>query len=305
MTSDNRHISRTWATGAALMLALTACAGSAEGSADPASGEQKDIAIAIHNGWDEGIAVSYLWANLLESEGYSVTLSSADPGPVYIGIAGGQFDVNFDMWLPITHEDYLAEYGEDMELLGHWYDDAKLTIAVNEDAPITSLAELADSADVFDGRLVGIESGAGLTRITKEAVIPTYGLEGMDFIESSTPAMLAELSGAAAADRDIAVTLWRPHWAYDAFPIRDLEDPELALGEAERIEMVGRTGFGEDFPQVTAWLAAFTLTDEQLFSLENIMFNENEGVDNEASVERWLEENPTFFDDLKAAAGTP
>lgn len=300
------HIRRTTAlsAGLALALGLTACstddaaeAGGTEG------GDQQDVTIAVHNGWDEGIAVSYLWQAILEDEGYDVELEFADPGPVYTGLAGGDFDVNFDMWLPITHEDYLEQFGDDLELLGSWYDDARLTVAVNEDAPITSLDELAENADAFGGRLVGIEPGAGLTRITKDEVIPTYGLEDLEFVESSTPAMLAELSGAVDAGRDVAVTLWRPHWAYDAFPIRDLEDPENTLGDAERIEMAGRTGFGEDFPQLAAWLAEFTLTDEQLFSLENLMFNENEGEANEESAAQWLEDNPELFESIKDAAG--
>jgi len=288
--------------GVALTAGLAAC-GSDDGGGS-ATGDQTDVTIAIHNGWDEGIAVSYLWANLLESEGYDVELEYADPGVVYSSIAGGGYDVNFDMWLPITHEDYLEEFGDDMEQLGAWYDDAKLTIAVNEDSPVTSLAGLAESSEAFENRLVGIEPGAGLTRITKDEVIPTYGLEDMEFIESSTPAMLAELTGATDEGRNIAVTLWRPHWAYDAFPIRDLEDPEGTLGDAERIEMVGRTGFGEDYPQFAAWLSEFTLTDDQLFSLENLMFNENGGEENEASVEEWLESNEGFFDAIKDAAGT-
>ncbi len=306
MSHRTRRLTTAATTGLALSLALTACAGDdADTDADEpgsAAQDETEVTIAIHNGWDEGIAVSYLWANLLESEGYDVALEYADPGVVYTGIAGGGFDVNFDMWLPITHEDYLEQYGDEMELLGSWYDDAKLTIAVNEDAPITSLAELAENADAFGNRLVGIESGAGLTRITKDAVIPTYGLGDLEFVESSTPAMLAELTGATDEGRDIAVTLWRPHWAYDAFPIRDLEDPEGTLGDAERIEMVGRADFSEAYPQLASWLAAFTLTDEQLFSLENVMFNENGGEDNEGAVEQWLEQNPGFFDEIKAAA---
>lgn len=291
----------------ALGLGLAACSSDDTSddpttSGDSGSTAEKNVRIAIHSGWDEGIAVSYLFKNILEQEGYTVEEDVLDPGVVFTSLAGGDYDVNFDTWLPITHEDYIEKFGDDLEMLGVWYDDAKLTIAVNEDAPITSLDELADNADKFDNRIVGIESGAGLTRVTQDDAIPAYGLDGMDFIISSTPAMLAELKGATDAGDNVVVTLWRPHWAYDEFPVRDLEDPEGAMGQAEEINTVGRTGFKEDFPEVASWIEAFTLTDEQLFSLENIMFNENEGNKNEESVQQWLDENPTFIDDLKAAA---
>lgn len=309
MRRGNRKAPTTVATGTAALLALAACAGGDGGNGDAPGGEGAGedltkVTIALPpGGWPEGDAASYLWANLLESEGYDVTLESGgDMGVIYTAVAGGDYDLFFDAWLPITHGTYLDEYGDDMERLGVWYDDARLTIAVNEDAPIASLEELADSADGFDNRIVGIEPGAGLTRITKEAVIPTYGLEGMEFVESSTQAMLAELSGAIDAGRDVVVTLWRPHWAYDAFPLRDLEDPEGTLGGAENIEVVARAGFAEDYPQLASWLEAFTLTGDQLFSLEEIMFNQNGGEDPEGSVEQWLEENPDYFASIKAAA---
>lgn len=291
-------------TAVTLALLLGACSigGSDAQAATIPSGDQKDVTIAIHNGWDEGIAASYLWQAILADEGYQVDLEMADPGPVYTGLAGGDFDINFDMWLPVTHADYLEQYGDDLERLGTWYDDARLTIAVNEDSPLMSLQDLAEHPEVVDNRLVGIEPGAGLTRITKDEVIPTYGLEDIDFVESSTPAMLAELSGAIDKKKNIAVTLWRPHWAYDAFPLRDLEDPEGTLGKAENIEMVGRTGFGKDYPELTRWLAEFKLTGDQLTSLENLMFNKNGGTENEASAEQWLADNPDFVTALKAAA---
>ncbi|VTR78909.1 glycine betaine ABC transporter substrate-binding protein [Cellulomonas hominis] len=291
-------------TALGLTVALAACS-----SGEPADGDRLDngdlstVSIGVHSGWDEGIAVSALFSAMLEDEGYTVESQEADPGVVYTGLTGGDFDVNFDMWLPSTHADYLEQYGEEMEQLGVWYDDAKLTIAVNEDAPITSLDELAEHADEFDNRIVGIEAGAGLTRIAQDQAVPAYGLEGMELVVSSTPAMLAELKGATDAGENIAVTLWRPHWAYDEYPVRDLEDPEGAMGEAEEIHTVGRLGFSEDYPTLTKLIEALTLTDEQLFSLENLMFNEDGGGDPTGSAEAWLEENPDFVTDLKAAAG--
>src|SRR5690625_2815472 len=199
MRKNNRFLSIA-ALGAAAALMLAACGsddngssnggssgngssnGSTDNGGDNGGSEDKNISIAIHSGWDEGIAVSYLWKAALEESGYEVELGDpAEAGPNYVAIAGGDFDLNFDMWLPITHEDYWDEYGDDMEQLGYWYDQAVLTIAVNEDAPIDSLTELADHADEFGNRIVGIEPGAGLTRVTQEEDTPTDGLEALDF----------------------------------------------------------------------------------------------------------------------------
>jgi glycine betaine/proline transport system substrate-binding protein len=304
MFNRSTHRTALVAGSLAVALGLAACSSDSDASDAPRldNGDLETISIGVHTGWDEGIAVSHLFKVMLEDEGYTVDTTEAEAGVVYTGLTGGDFDVNFDMWLPNTHADYLEQYGDKMEMLGVWYDDAKLTIAVNEDSPITSLDELAAQADTVGNRIVGIESGAGLTRVTQDDVIPGYGLEDMEFIVSSTPAMLAELKGATDAGEDIAVTLWRPHWAYDAYPVRDLEDPEGLLGEAEEINSVGREDFAKDYPTAASWIGAFKLTDEQLFSLENIMFNENNGSDPDASAKEWLEQNPTFVDDLKAAA---
>ena len=304
MFNRSTHRTALVAGSLAVALGLAACSSDSDASDAPRldNGDLETISIGVHTGWDEGIAVSHLFKVMLEDEGYTVDTTEAEAGVVYTGLTGGDFDVNFDMWLPNTHADYLEQYGDEMEMLGVWYDDAKLTIAVNEDSPITSLDELATQADTVGNRIVGIESGAGLTRVTQDDVIPGYGLEDMEFIVSSTPAMLAELKGATDAGEDIAVTLWRPHWAYDAYPVRDLEDPKGLLGEAEEINSVGREDFAKDYPTAASWIGAFKLTDEQLFSLENIMFNENNGSDPDASAKEWLEQNPTFVDDLKAAA---
>lgn len=304
-TRTHRRATAIAGASAALALTLTACASDdSEGSSDStASGDENSVSIGIPAGWDEGIAVSNLWATILEDKGYDVETETADVGVIYTGLAGGDFDVTFDVWLPYTHAEYLEEYGDQVSDLGVWYDQAKLTIAVNEDSPAQTLDDLAGMADEYGNKLVGIEAGAGLTKITQEEVIPTYGLDGMDYTISSTPAMLAELKSATDAGDNVAVTLWRPHWAYDEFPIRDLEDPEGTLGEAEEIHMWGTTDFADRYPELSGWLADFTLTDEQLFSLENMMFNDEayEG-DEGAAVDAWLEANPDFVETVTGEA---
>jgi len=281
-------------------LALTGCAGSSDegGAANGTGGADRAIELAVFNGWDEGIAASYLWQSILEDKGYDVELTFADVAPVYQGLAGGDFDLVLDTWLPVTHADYMEQYGDDIVDLGAWNDEAKLTIAVNEDAPIDSLDELAANADLFGGEIVGIEPGSGLMRITGDDVVPGYGLDDMTLIESSTPAMLAELKSATDAGENIAVTMWRPHWAYNAFPIKDLEDPNGLLGDAESIHSVSSTQFGEDFAEVSGWIEGFTMPSDLLYSLEDAMFNQYDGEDYAPIIEQWIADNQDFVDGL-------
>lgn len=294
---NKRHLLSTLALGSAAALALTGCAGSAGDDA----AASKEITIGVFNGWPEGEAVSYLWKLILEDEGYDVDLEYADAGPVFQGVAGGDYDVALDGWLPMTHAAYFEQFGDDIVDLGSWNDDAKLTVAVNADAPVESLSDLAAAADQFDNRLIGIEPGAGLTAATQDEVIPTYGLDGMDFVTSSTPAMLAELDSKLAAGENVAVTLWRPHWAYDAYDIKDLADPEGTLGDAESIHTFTRTGFETDHPEVNEWLAEFRMDSEVLFSLENVMYNTGEDVTDYTDIVRqWMTENQEWVDSLTA-----
>ncbi|MFL0712834.1 MAG: glycine betaine ABC transporter substrate-binding protein [Microcella pacifica] len=290
------------AASAAAALVLAGCAGETgeNGSnGDEGSPEsQGSITLAVFNGWDEGIATSELWKAVLEDEGYDVTLEYADVAPLFAGLSTGDYDFTTDVWLPGTHAEYVEEFGDDMVDLGAWNTNAALTVAVNEDAPIDSLTELAENADLFGNQIVGIEPGAGLTAAMENAVIPGYGLEGMEFTTSSTAAMLTELEAATSAGENVVVTLWEPHWAYGAFPIKNLEDPEGTLGEAEGLHIFSRTGFDSDFPEVAEWLGNFEMSLEQLYDLENLLFVDNDTDDYGPLVDQWIADNQEYVDSL-------
>jgi len=238
--------------------------------------------------WDEDIAVTYLWKHILEGEGYEVNLTQLDIAPVYAGVAEGDLDLYLDAWLPITHGDYADEYDENWEYLSVWNDNGLLTWAVPDYVDVQSIADLKGKSDMFNGQIIGIEAGAGLMRLSKDAVIPGYGLEEYTLVEGSTSAMLAELDRAVSNEEPIVVTLWRPHWAYGAYPMRDLEDPEGALGGAEELHVVAHKGFSDEYPEVAEWLTNFKLSDEQIGSLTNTVIQEY-GTGQEAEgVEDWL-----------------
>jgi glycine betaine/proline transport system substrate-binding protein len=285
------------ALGAVSLLALAGCAPATE-APTASNGDLQDMSLAVFNGWDEGIAVSELWKAILDEKGYNVELEYADVAAVYEGLSSSDYDLTMDVWLPDTHGTYVDDYGDEMTDLGAWNNESKLTIAVNADAPIDSLAELAENADLFGNQIVGIEAGAGLTAATEDRVIPSYGLEDMEFTTSSTAAMLTELKAATDAGENVVVTLWEPHWAYGSFPIKNLEDPEGTLESVESLHSFGSIDFAEKFPEATGWLGDFEMDLETLYTLEQAMFVDYEGSDYAPIVAQWIEDNQEYVDGL-------
>lgn len=260
------------------------------------SGGGKEITIGYID-WDEDVAVTHLWKKVLEDKGYKVKMQHvSDAGPVYVGLDRGDVDLFMDGWLPVTHKAYWDKFGKNLTDIQPWYTNTKLTIAVPTYMKIDSIDQIKSMGGKVDNKIVGIEAGAGLTAAAKK-MQKDYGLNDWKLQTSSTPAMLAALKKATDAKKPIVVTLWRPHWAYSQFPIKDLKDPKGSMGKTEKIHAVGTKSFAKDFPQVTSMLKNFTMDDKQLAALESATVQKNKS--NPAKgVDEWLKANPDFVKSL-------
>jgi glycine betaine/proline transport system substrate-binding protein len=273
----------------ALSLVVAACGGG--------GGQQGKGTIEIGViPWDEAIAVTNLWEHLLEERGYEVEQTQLQVAGLFAGVAGGELDLFLDAWLPATHADYWEQYGEQIDDLGVWLEGAPLTWAVPSYVDIDSIGDLQGKAATFDGKVVGIEAGSGLMRVSRTEVLPAYDLgDSYEVVEGSTPAMLASLDRAIAKQEPIVVTLWQPHFAYAQYDIKNLDDPKNALGDPDALHAVSRQGFAEDFPEVAQWLGNFQLENEPLAELELALNEAGEGNQQEA-VKQWVDEHRDLVD---------
>jgi len=287
------------AVATASLIALGGCTAGSSSSAKADNGDKKDISMVVVQGWAEDAAVSEIWKQVLDKRGYDVQFKSLAVGPTYASLAKGELDINMDAWLPTSQAAYWKKYGKHLDDLGAWYKYAPETIAVNKSAPIDSLSELAANADKFDNEIIGIEAGTGEMQVVQDDLVPAYGLQKMKVVTSSSTAMLAALKKAVTEHKNIVVTLWRPHWAYAAFPIKDLKDPKHAWGKANHIDTVVRKGFTSDYPTLTKWLKNFRFPPKLLSDLENKMFNSGAKPDQyPAIVKKWLAAHPSFTKSL-------
>ncbi|MFE5488860.1 ABC transporter permease/substrate binding protein [Streptomyces virginiae] len=243
--------------------------------------------------WDEGIASTYLWKELLERRGFKVDTRQLEAGALYTGLAGGGLDFQTDAWLPLTHAQYWEKYGDKLEDLGSWYGPTSIELAVpSYMKDVRSLADLKGKAGQFKGRIIGIEPSAGAMALLKDKVMKEYGLEGeYQVVDGSTPGMLAELKRAYDKKEPVVTVLWSPHWAYSSYELTKLEDPKAVWGKGDGIHTLARKGFAADEPEVAAWLRSFKLTEEQLTGLEAQIQQTGKGKEQQA-VRAWLQDHP-------------
>ncbi len=264
-----------------LVALLAGCSSEASGG--------KTVKLA-YVAWDSEIASTYVVKEVLESKlGMSVEMLQVDAGPMWAGVADGSADAMVAAWLPGTHASYLEQYGDKMEDLGANLEGTKTGLAVPTYVEINSIEDLknSDLAEKLQGRIVGIEPGAGIMMSTEQA-ITDYGLSDYTLLESSSAAMVQELEKAYQNNEPIVVTAWTPHWMFANMDLKYLEDPKGVFGGAEEIHTMVRTGLAEDIPEVYQFLDQFKWTPEDM---EQVMVDIQAGAAPEDAAKSWVEEH--------------
>ena len=265
-----------------LFASLTACT---------SSGEKKEKVSILYPNWVEAVAYSHLSKVALEEQGYDVELTNLEPGLIYGELSkdNSKGDVFLDAWLPHTHADYWAEYGDKLVKLGESFSEGTTGLVVPTYVTINSIEELNANKDKFGGEIIGIGSGAGVHRDTNKA-IEAYGLE-MEQITSSGPAMVASLQKATKNEDWIVITGWKPHFKWAQYDLKYLEDPK-GIYPMDVCAILSRRGFEEDMPKVAGFFKNFNLTEDQLYGLMDAI----DVNGNEAGARKWYDANKEIID---------
>ncbi len=262
------------------------------GQAAAAGAKAKPVRLAYVE-WDCAAATTALAKAAIEDKfGLTVETLPVTAAAMWVGVASGDADAMLTAWLPVTHGDYLKKNKDKVEDLGPLASGARLGWAVPEYVTVRSMEELEANAGKFGNRIVGIDPGAGLMRLSEQAVT-AYGLKKIRLEEGSGATMTAALGDAIRRKEWIVVTAWSPHWMFGRWPLRYLDDPKKALGGEETIHAFARKGLKEDNPEVYAFLDRFHY--ENIGQLQTLMdWNSVKGADPAANARRFMKENPAL-----------
>lgn len=242
--------------------------------------------------WQEDVAVSYLWQEILRNQGYTVELKSLDVAPLFVGLSKGNLDLFLDAWLPITQRAYWDTYKEQLDDYGSWYlGEAKIGLVVPKYVNISSIEQLNNDRDKFKGQIIGIDAGAGIMKSADKA-IKNYGLD-YQLVQGSEAAMVAALDKAYREQKPVVITGWSPHWMFAKYDLKYLADSKLAFGKSEGLHTLANKSFSKKNPEVMAMLKKFKLDDQQIGTLEDLI---QQGMPPQQAAKQWISENQELVD---------
>ncbi len=265
----------------------------------------------VHPPWSSEIASAHLFQAVLQERlGYTVQLESVLVEEMWRRVAEGEADVLTGAWLPVTHRRYYERYADRLEDLGPNLTGARIGLVVPAVTPgrqtgdsgrtgrdlvtIRSIPELRETAGRFGGRIIGIESGAGVMQRTRET-LEAYELERYyNVVESDEERMLDRLAKAVYQEEWIVFTGWRPHWMFELYNLRFLEDPKHVFGDEESIHTMSRLGLAEEMPEAHTVLERILYEPEDLERLMRWIHNEEKAPYDQAL--RWIETHEKLVD---------
>lgn len=272
-----------------LCLQSLGVAALALGMSSAMAADKPALKIGYVNGWDDSVAVTHVAGEILKTKlGYNVTLQPVEPAIMWQGIARGDLDATLSAWLPATHGEYFEKLKDKVTVLGTNYNGAKIGLIVPDYVEAKTIADLEKYAKDFDGKITGIDAGAGVMRRTEEA-IKEYDLKSIKLMPSSGPAMTTALTRAEKSQKPIVVTGWIPHWMFAQWKLRFLEDPKNVFGEAEHVDTVANPGLEAKAPEAAAFLKKISWSAEEVGA---VMLLIRDGVKPDEAAKQWIAKNP-------------
>jgi len=257
----------------------------------PAEAAGKQVRLAYVE-WADAVVATNILKLALEEKGYEVKAIPLAAAAMWQAVATGDADASVAAWLPVTQGAYYEKLKNRLELIGPNVTGAKIGWAVPATSPLNSIEDLKTKAAEVDGKVIGIDPGAGVMK-TSEAAIKAYGLP-VKLLDGSDATMTSALKDAIRRKQDIVVTAWTPHWMFARYQLKYLADPKQVFGGEESVNTLARKGLKEDMPEVYGILQKFKLgiKDEEAVMAEN----EEKGAKPAETAAKWIAANRATVD---------
>lgn len=280
---------RRWKRWVALASLLVLIIGGISGLSFGKKAADKKVDLVYMN-WDSEIASVNVLEQAMKQHGFDVNTTALDNTVAWQTVANGQADGMISAWLPNTHKTQWQKFGKSVENLGTNLKGAKVGLVVPAYMNVNSIEDLKNQADK---KIIGIEPGAGEMATVEKTMKAYNNLSDWTLVPSSSGAMTVALGEAIKQHKDIVVTGWSPHWMFNKYDLKYLEDPKGTMGTEENINTVVRKDLKKDNPEAYKVLDQFNWTQKDM---EAVMLDIQNGKSPEEAANKWIKAHQSQVD---------
>jgi glycine betaine/proline transport system substrate-binding protein len=234
---------------------------------------------------------------VLEQEGYSVTVVQGSHAEIFPKLGTGDVDLLSAAWLPNGHAGLYAPVKDVMFQIAPLYDDARFFWVVPGYVPESDVASIADLAKSevkarMPRRIVSLPEATGLTEGARR-VMTAYGLgdAGYELIAAPPAEWLSTFQDAVAAQRWVVFPLWQPQWVNAAYDVRRLAEPKNAYGDPDTAFLIGHNKLKDKVsPETLKVLAGIRLSVADVTEMDRLVNIEGKSPRDAARL--WMAANP-------------
>ncbi len=284
---------------------ITATAVAALSVATAAFAADPDSCSTVHFsdvGWTDITSTTATAAVVLKGLGYTPDVKVLSVPVTYQSLKNKDIDIFLGNWMP-TQEKDVRPFLDDksVESFGPNLVGAKYTLATNAkgaELGIKDFKDIAAHKDDLDGKIYGIEPGNDGNRLVMDLIEKnTFGLKGMEVVESSEQGMLAQVARSEKEGKPVVFLGWEPHPMNDNFKLTYLTGGDDVFGPdfgGAKVFTNVRAGYLNECPNVGALLKNMVFSLE----MENQIMGKilNDGDEPEKAATEWLKANPSALD---------
>ncbi|MCS3901996.1 glycine betaine ABC transporter substrate-binding protein [Methanococcus voltae] len=235
---------------------------------------------------------------ILENNGYTVSISQMSTDDMYSTVYSGDADIMLSGSYPTTDSSFAGKYSNNLSKVKENVEDSWIGLAVNKNAydnGVKSIDDLKNHSEMFDNTIVCLEENTGVAENTKSA-LTTYGLSNYTIKYVNPKELYALVDEANANNEDIVFVAWEPSALFEKYPVEKLADNEhIYAGKYDKITTVSR-------PEMYVWdyeayrfLKEFQVSKDVANSWAVEYVYENKSAEEIAS--KWIDANQYEVDE--------
>lgn len=264
-----------------LVMFTTSCT---ENKAREPKTRNVDVIIGTRS-YASSVAGSYALKYVLDKKGYISEVEVHDEEDLWERLAMNKVNIVSSMWFyDVDYADYKGMQKEVVDLGPNSSYYAKGLI-VPSYVDVAYIEKLNFYKYQFDGTIYCLDESDYLFNLSKEAS-NVYGLD-FDVQRRSAKELEVLLKDAIAEEKWIVLAGYTPHYLFDEYPLRFLEDDKRVFGQKQEIHTVANSDFIVRNKEIMDYISSFYLYEHEMNSLLNLMEGKEENAIGEL-IDEWM-----------------